>query len=159
MTIIKDCQVENIIILYDGDARNISMKDLEKKRDLRKRPDGFINSTRSVRELLKDCKTDIYFAAIKSDEIAGSPKGLDDLYLALPSETENISKDLTSFSRPGTYFHCQNIRIDIGKLYKWFMLDSVENFHAHHQKAIQNREFVFNGTTYRYNPEKGNCEA
>jgi hypothetical protein len=126
---------------------------------LRKRPDGFINSARSVRELLKDCKTDIYFAAIKSDDIAGSPKGLDDLYLALPSETENISKDLTSFSLPGTYFHRQNIRVDIGKLYKWFMLDSVENFHAHHQKAIQNREFVFNGTTYRYNPEKGNCEV
>jgi hypothetical protein len=159
LTILKDCQVENIIILYDGDARNISLKDLEKHRDLRGRPDGFIGSARAVRELLKDSKVDIYFAAIKSDEIAGNPKGLDDLYLALPTEAENITKDLISFSRPATYFHRQNIRVDIGKLYKWFMLDSVENFHVHHQKAIQNREFVFNGTTYKYNPEKGNCEV
>jgi hypothetical protein len=159
LTIIKDCQVENLIALYDGDARNISLKDLANKRDLRKRPDGFINSARSIRELLKDYQIDIYFAAIKSDDIAGSPKGLDDLYLALPSETENISKDLTSFSRPGTYFHRQNIRVDIGKLYKWFMLDSVENFHACHEKAIQNREFIFNGTTYQYDPEKGKCKV
>ena len=157
LTIIKDCQVENLIILYDGDARNISLKDLEKKRDLRRRPDGFINSARAVRELLKDSKLDIYFAAIKSDEIAGAPKGLDDLYQTLPAEAETISKDLVSFSRPSTYFYRQNIRIDCGKLYKWFMLDSVENFHAQHQKPINGREFVFNGTTYQYNPDKGNC--
>ena len=159
LTIVRDCQVENIILLYDGDARNLSLKDLEKKRDLRRRPDGFINSARAVRELLKDSKVDIYFAAIKSDEIAGSPKGLDDLYCTLPAEAENITKDLVSLSRPGTYFHRQNIRIDIGKLYKWFMLDSVENFYLHHQKVIDLREFIFNGTTYKYNPEKGNCEV
>ena len=159
LTIIKDCQVENIIILYDGDARNISLKDLEKKRDLRRRPDGFINSARAVRELLKDSKIDIYFAAIKSEDIEGHPKGLDDLYTALPTEAAAITKDLTSFSRPGNYFHRQNIRIDIGRLYKWFQLDSVENFYQLHQKPIGLVEFIFNGTTYKYNPDKGNCEV
>lgn len=158
LKVIEACQVENVVILYDGDARDISLKDLEHKRDLRRRPGGFINSARNVRELLKDSKVDIYFAAINSDEIKDKPKGLDDLYNALPNERNEITKDLISFSRPGVYFYRQNIRFDLGKLYKWFMLDNVENFYIHHQNVIELREFVYNGTTYRYNNDKGTCD-
>ena len=59
LRIIKDCKVENIIILYDGDAKNISTKDLEAGRDLRRRPHGFIRSAIKVRELLKDFGVDV----------------------------------------------------------------------------------------------------
>ena len=159
LKVIDVCQVENVVILYDGDARDISLKDLEQKRDLRRRPVGFVNSARNVRELLKDSKVDIYFASIDSAEITGNPKGLDDLYNALPNEADQITKDLTSFSRPGVYFYRQNIRYDLGKLYKSFMLDSVENFYIHHQNVIEGREFIYNGTTYRYNSDKGTCDV
>ena len=159
LKVIDVCQVENVVILYDGDARNISLKDLEHKRDLRRRPVGFVNSARNVRELLKDSKVDIYFSAINSEGIKGAPKGLDDLYCALPDDAKEITKDLTSFSRPGVYFYRQNIRFDLGKLYKWFMLDNVENFYAHHQAVIEGHEFIYNGTTYRYNPDKGTCDV
>ena len=157
LQIIEVCQVENIILLYDGDCRNISLKDLDKKRDLRRRPEGFINSARNVRELLKDAKVDIYFASINSADITGHPKGLDDLYCALPADAEAITRELTSFSRTQVYFHRHNIKFDVGKLYKWFNFDSVENFRAYHAEPIGNREFNFYGTIYQYNLDKGNC--
>jgi hypothetical protein len=124
-----------------------------------RRPNGFINSARNIRELLKDSKVDIYFAAVNSAEIAGNPKGLDDLYVALPSEAGQITKDLISFSAPARYFHRLNIRFDLGRLYKWFCLDTVENFYALHQNVIGSREFVYNGTTFVYNEENGTCEV
>lgn len=160
LEIINVCAVENVVMLYDGDARNISLSDLEKKQDLRGRPSGFINSARMVRELFKDCKsTDVYFAAVASDAILGNPKGLDDLYCALPKETEQITRDLVSFSKPATYFNRFPIKFDLGKLYKWFCLDTVENFYGLHSEIIQTREFVYNGTTYKYNTEKGTCDV
>lgn len=158
LELIKVCQVENVIMLYDGDARNISTKDLAAKRELRRRPMGFINSARNVRELLKDCGVDIYFAAVSSDEIAGNPKGLDDLYNTLPDESQMITKDLVTFSSPCKYFWRLNIRFDMGPLYKWFSLDSAENFRELHSKAIGNREFIYNGTTYKYIEDLGKLE-
>jgi len=159
LRIITDCQVENIIVLYDGDARDLSLSHLDKKKDLRRRPSGFINSARAVRELLKDCNIDIYFACVKSEEIEGKPKGLDDLYCALPDETANITADLLALSRPANYFHRLNIRVDVGKLYKFFCLDTIENFYTLHQPVIGNREFIYNGTTYNYNSTKGTCDV
>lgn len=158
LRIVKTCQVENIVILYDGDARNISAKDLEKKRELRRRPVGFLNSARTIRELFKDYELDIYFAAISSEDLIGQPKGLDDLYIQYSNDPEDITKDLCSFSRKSAYFHRIDIRFKVGKLYQWFHLDNVENFYAHHQTQIEGREFVFNGTTYKYNSSEGKCD-
>jgi hypothetical protein len=160
LEIIETCKVENVVMLYDGDARNISLKHLEAKKELRQRPGIFINSARTVRELFKDCKeTDLYFAAVASDSILGNPKGLDDLYCALPKETEHITRDLLSFSKPATYFNRFPIKFDLGKLYKWFCLDTVENFYGLHGEIIGVREFVYNGTTYKYNGDKGTCDV
>jgi len=159
LSIIHDCAVENVIILYDGDARDISLKDLENKKDLRRRPDGFINSARAIRELLKDCKTDIYFASVKSDELEGAPKGLDDLLTAFKDKTKEITSELVSYSRPLNYFYREEIRKDLGKLYKFFKLDNVENFYDMHIDIIDAREFIFNGTTYKRDREKGYCEV
>jgi hypothetical protein len=160
LRIIKDCQVENFIILYDGDARNLSLSHLQHKKDLRLRPSGFINSARAVRELLKDCENlDIYFACVKSEEVKGNPKGLDDLYCALPDQTADITADLLALSRPANYFHRLNIRVDVGKLYKFFCLDTIESFYEFHRDLIREREFIYNGTTYIYNSTKGICDV
>lgn len=159
LTIIKDCRVENIIVLFDGDSRNISPKDIENNRDLKRRPSGFIDAIKRIRELLKDSKADVYFAMIKSDDIAGNPKGLDDLYCTLPAETKSITTDLLSFSRPPAYFHRIEIRTDVGKLYRFFMLDTVDHFYLHHQKLITDKEFIFYGTTYKYKPDDGKFEV
>jgi hypothetical protein len=159
LRVIKECLVENVIILYDGDARNISTKDLAAKRDLRRRPHGFIRSAIRVRELLKDTGVDIYYAEVNSENIKGNPKGLDDLYMALPNEAAEITKDLVSLSRPCVYFNRINIKFDVAKLYAWFQMTTVNLFHTFHAKAIQGREFVYNGTTYLYNDKTGNCEV
>ncbi|MDB4584747.1 DUF5906 domain-containing protein, partial [Draconibacterium sp.] len=159
LRIINDCQVENVIILYDGDARNISSKDLAAGRDLRRRPHGFIRSALKVRELLKDTGVDIYYAEVNSQELKnGNPKGLDDLYQVYRDEAKQITKDLTSFSRPTSFFNRFSIRFDPSKLYQWFQFTTVETFYQHHSEAIQGREFVYSGTTYTYNDKTGNCE-
>lgn len=159
LRIIKACLVENVILLYDGDARDISLKDLSEKRDLRRRPNGFLSSARNIRDLLKDSNVDVFFASIKTSEIKGNPKGLDDLYQALPTEADDITKDLTSLSRAGSYFERMNIRFDLGKLFKWFCIDTVETFHALHSEVIGTRKFIYYGTEYQYNPDDGKCHV
>lgn len=158
LTIIKDCLVENFIILYDGDARNISLSDLTEKTELTSRPAGFINSARNVRELLKDFNVDVYFACINSAEITGQPKGLDDLYCSQPTEAEAITKALTSFSAPQKWFNRFSIKFDLGKLYKFFCFDSLNAFFELHKPVIENRKFVFYGTEYQYDPENGKID-
>nr|WP_319570229.1 DUF5906 domain-containing protein [uncultured Draconibacterium sp.] len=160
LRVIKDCLVENVIILYDGDARNISTKDLEAARDLRRRPYGFIASALKVRELLKDAGVDVYYAEIDSRELEkGHPKGLDDLYEAYRDEANEITKDLLSLSRRSSFFHRLSIRFDPSKLYKHFEMSNVGTFYNFHSEAIHNRKFIYSGTTYQYNEKSGECEV
>ena len=158
LRVIDDCFVENVILLYDGDARNISTSDLQANRDIRKRPLHFIAMAIAARELLKDKKIDIYYAEINSANIAGNPKGLDDLYKQLPAEANAITTDLISFSRPCVYFNRLSIRLDPAKLYAWFQMTTVNIFYTFHAAVIQGREFVYNNTTYTYNEKSGDCD-
>jgi hypothetical protein len=54
LKLIWNCNVENIIILFDGDCRQISTKDLEAGRDLMRRPKTFFGQVCKCRELLAD---------------------------------------------------------------------------------------------------------
>lgn len=159
LRIIKVCKVKNVIILYDGDARNISNKDLAAGRDLRRRPHGFISSALKVRELLKDSNVDIYYAEINSRKLnKGNPKGLDDLYQAYRDEAKEITKDLTSLSRPASFFQRENITFNTARLYQFFEMGTVENFYKFHSDAIKEREFMYSGTTYIFNQKTGFCD-
>ncbi|MDR2036675.1 MAG: hypothetical protein LBQ60_01990, partial [Bacteroidales bacterium] len=80
--LIKKCDVKNIILLFDGDCRQISLKDFEAKRDLIRRPKIFFDMVCKCRELLSDLKRNIYFATIRSSELRNQPKGLDDLLIS-----------------------------------------------------------------------------
>jgi hypothetical protein len=154
LKIIWKCNVENLIILFDGDCRQISTKDLAAGRDLIRRPKTFFGQICKCRELLADQKKNVYFATIRSDELRNRPKGLDDLLI---SETENIAvvvDDLLAVSRPSNYFEKFDITYETRQLYKWFRLSKVEQFYEFHQPAISERKFIFSGTQYQYNPEK-----
>lgn len=94
LEVIKRCKPRNVIWLVDGDCRSLTKdwqkvmeqesEPAEKKDlpDLARKPNLFFSSADKIRELLKDYEVDTYFAHVQSDSVAGSPKGLDDLFLA-----------------------------------------------------------------------------
>lgn len=157
------CKVKNIVLLYDGDCRNISHNALAEGKDIYNRPSGFFNSAKNIRDLLKDYlkehQIDIYFSHIKTDEIDGDPKGLDDLLCALPDNVKDIASDIQKFSGPGQYFWRKNITHGLGDVQKHLKIDGVNSFYDFHADVIKEKEFVYYGTKYKRNPDKSECEV
>ena len=151
LKLIWKCNVENIIILFDGDCRQISTKDMEAGRDLISRPKRFFNQIHKCRELLADQKKNMYFATIRSGELRNHPKGLDDLLISEKENTAAVVGDLLAVSRPSNFFEKFDITYETGKLYKWFKLSKADEFHTFHQSAIGSKQFMFSGTLYHYN--------
>lgn len=156
--IIVTCQVENFIILYDGDCRNISLKALSNQIDLVIRPDGFLKATAKIALLLKDYNISVFFQAIESDNIPDNPKGLDDLYISFKDKEDIITEDCLSLSKPPRYFHRIDVTISPKKVYDWFHTTNVNDFYQFHQEQIKDIDFVFKGSKYRWNEERKYCE-
>lgn len=181
LRVIEDCKVKNVVILYDGDARNLSGDALQKGSDLYTRPANFFSSARNIQELLKDtiAKQDcaVYYGEIMSDSVEGSPKGLDDLIIAFrqsfskiktddasrkAAEAEAVDillKDLNSFSRPGNYFFKLNITFNLSKLQQHLHISSANDFYIAHSERIKESEFIFLGTRWKWNSEKNELEV
>jgi hypothetical protein len=163
--IIQKCKVKTVIVLYDGDCRNISLQALSHGDDLYTRPAGFLSSITKAAELLKDYKVSIYFACIASEEIEGNPKGLDDLYINQKEQLENmkgaegmITADLISISRPAQYFHRFDVTANTNKVAKFFQINDINEFYKYHQPLIKDKEFVFRGSKYIWNENKKICD-
>lgn len=165
--LIEVCQVERIIWLTDGDCLDITNK-IEEQTDLYKRPLQFFRSVQTFYELLsKFDKVTKYFAHVNSEQIENNPKGLDDLLVMLPGKENEVAEDLFKFDSikagkyAGTYFMRFNLdMVSMSAIRKYFMLDDVNTFYLHHvnkRKQIENKEFIFNGTRYKYNLEHNEC--
>lgn len=156
--LINTCKVKKVVILYDGDCINISEKDLEKHRDLARRPKMFYNAVMNTRDLLIDF-TDlkIEFAYVRSDVLINNPKGLDDLLLekAYANKSADILKDLTEPEINTRYFFRMNIRDQVKRLERKFYIESVESFYRHWQEKLGDNEFLFNHMVYAYNEREG----
>ncbi len=159
LKLIKTCQAENIILLYDGDCLDISCDALQNLEDLYKRPNSFFSSARSIQELLKDHDLNIYFSHILSDAHPDHPKGLDDLLVCMKGEEQEVARDHSLFSRPGKYFIKMDISHSLHKLRRYFHLNSPEDFYSFHAEFIQDKEFVFNGTHYRWEEKENNLNV
>ncbi|MCL2413481.1 MAG: DUF5906 domain-containing protein, partial [Bacteroidales bacterium] len=153
ISLIKKCKVKNVVMLYDGDCFNISLKSLENGKDLYTRPVSFYNSSCTVRELFKDFPVDVYFGCINSETVDGQPKGLDDIFIAKPGEESELVADLLQLSRPGLYFTKLNITNATNKLAKLFNFE-VNSFYRTHADVIKNRPFVYRGTGYVWDDGK-----
>jgi hypothetical protein len=155
--IINVCEVENILLLHDGDCLNISIKALEEKKDLYTRPGGFYKAALTVRELFKSYneKVDFYFSHINSDVHEENPKGLDDLLLCFPNQEKEIIIDLFNYSRRSQYFYRENITTNTSILIKHFSFGDPLIFYLKHQEIIKDKGFVYHGTTYSYDEGKG----
>jgi len=159
ITLIKSCEIKNIIMLYDGDCRDVSEKAIKEEKDLYKRPYGFFASARNINDLLKDYDVNFYFSHIKSNEIKDKPKGLDDLLIAKKGHEKAIIKDLISLSKPGTYFHKINITHSQKSLQRYLHIYKVDAFYDFHSNKIAKNEFVYLGTKYLYNDYENKLEV
>ncbi len=161
--LIVRCKVKNIVLLYDGDCRNISLQALQDGKDIYSRPAGFFNSAKNIRDLLKDYlkehQIDIYFSHIKSDEIEGEPKGLDDLLITCKDDIKVITGDIQKFSGMGKYFWRKNITHGMSDIQKHLHIDGVNSFYDHHAEVIQEQEFMYYGTRYKRDKDKTECDV
>jgi galactitol-specific phosphotransferase system IIB component len=157
--IIKTCEVKNVIMLYDGDCRDVSEKAVKEEKDLYKRPYGFFASARNINDLLKDYDINFYFAHVKTNEIKDKPKGLDDLLISMKGHEKAIIKDISSLSKPGTYFHRINITHSQKALQRYLCINKVDVFYDFHSDKIGMKEFVYLGTKYHYNEHDNKLEV
>jgi hypothetical protein len=171
LSLIAACQVQRIIWLTDGDALNITSKELQDGVDLYRRPHNFYSSVVTFRNVLADSGCDLWFMHVDSvgmGEKTGTgftygPKGLDDLLIAKPEKTLDIADDLLSVSKPGTWF----VKFPVtnagqeSKVLRHFRLKDVNEFFAFHveyRPDIANVEFVWNGNRFKYDSETGTCK-
>lgn len=162
LAVVDVCTVNNIILLYDGDANMISLKALEAGKDLRKRPAGFLASATNLNELLKDARKerhfDTYFASINTQDLYKDftlPKGLDDLFELYNEDKNAIVKELTSFSK-NKPFYFTKICITMGmyKVINHLHINSHETFYTAHNQIIKDKQFVFGGTKWQWDEQK-----
>lgn len=154
--LIIKCEVEKVILLYDGDCTNISMKDFEAGRDLARRPKVFYDSIINTRDLLIDFDIKIDFAYVRSDQLVGNPKGIDDLLLSTyyKHQLSDIIKDLTDNSFNNQYFMRMNVREQVQRLKKKFFLESPTVFYKHWADVIGDKEFIYERMHYQYSEEE-----
>ena len=155
--LINTCKVRKVVLLYDGDCLNISEKALEKRQDLAKRPKTFYNAIKNTRDLLVDfSKVRIEFAYIRSDNLIGNPKGLDDLLLteAYKTHTKDIVDDLISEEVNSRFFFRMNVRDQVNRLKRQFSLESPDAFYKRWEHKIGENEFVFEHMVYVYDAKE-----
>lgn len=168
--LIKQCKVERVVWLTDGDCLDISQKEINEENDLFKRPNSFYQSVATFKQLLDDYDLDKYFMHIDIDTILSEyknlkrddVKGLDDLLCSFPDRTAEIVDALNSVSTSSMFFCKFRITTGLGKVYAHFHLrDATEFylFHVERRNELKDKNFIFHGTKYKYDEHKGRCEV
>lgn len=169
MRMVVKCNVQRIVWLTDGDALDITQKEITDGIDLYRRPNGFFQSVNTFFNLTSDLK-DIqkWFMHIDSDAIMGyktgitrdQVKGLDDLLCCFDEKKQNIIADMETVAGHSVWFQKFNITYGLRKVHQHFHLDNVNQFflfHAERRPELKGNKFKFSGTTYEYNEEKAEC--
>ena len=167
ISLIQKCKVQKVVWLHDGDCRNITSKEISDQIDLATRPHTFYKSVEAFHDLLSKEGVRLYFAHINSLELEGSPKGLDDLLCAVSEkERTKVAKEFNDFriQKAGFYSGVYLTRVEVSRstqnVYKYFMLDNVDDFyrfHSEHRPELKDTTFKFFGTAYRYDTESSKC--
>ena len=165
--LIEVCQVETVIILWDGDCLNISKKDLQVGEELTNRPATFFNSAKKIAELVTKLeyaktreKASVYFGHVRPDAFEERPKGLDDLLILARAENKEgrVVHELCNPTQKSFFFFLCNITSSTSLLYKYFRLNDHEAFFDFHRATIENREFKFKGSIYRWSERNDELE-
>lgn len=165
--IIEDCEVINLIILWDGDCRDISKKDLATGDELTKRPNTFFQSAKKIAELVQKLefqktrdKVSVWFGHIRPDSHRSRPKGLDDLLCAVAPEGHEgrVVKELTDLQTQSYYFFTKSMANGTGQIHKYYGLHAVETFFQLHREVIGSREFKYKGDIHRWSEANDELE-
>lgn len=159
--LIEVCKVENVIWLQDGDCLDLTSQDIENS-DIYKRPFQFFNTANVFRDLFSKWDVKKYFAHVESKSVDGSPKGLDDILVAMGGKEIDVVEDLVNLSVKPRYFYRIDITFSIGALHKYFRLDNIESFflfHAEKRAELYKKPFTWHGTKYKYNEDESKLEV
>ena len=164
--LIEVCEVQNVVVLWDGDCLNISESDLQSRLPITRRPVGFYSAAKKIAELVGKIKFEktrhhpcVYFMHPKTATITNHPKGLDDVLLEpeLQKAQADILKDLRSFT-DGRWFGCCNITESAQELYQMMGLNDIQIFYDRHKRQIKRNEFYFFKDKYKYNDTREELE-
>ncbi len=165
--LIEVCQVKQVVILWDGDCRNIDKKNLELEQELSKRPKGFFEAVKKTRDLIKSAKLEhypkVYFGTIRTENIDDRPKGLDDLLILMQKQSDQklratIKKALSLESKDNPYFYFCHISNNSETLCEYFCLNDAKQFYNKHVELIGEKEFIYKGDRYRYSETKNELD-
>ena len=163
--LILTCRPDNIVVLYDGDATDLSQKEVQRLNagnydetnapDLTKRPTMFTTALFGLRDLLtqfQDVK--LYFEYVLKLREDDAPKGIDDLlcdgqYSHFASQ---ILDDFAHPEKPGLYCKKFNLRSEEKRIRRDFGLTSPDTFYKKWADVIGDKFFKYQGSTYRFNP-------
>lgn len=162
--LILKCQVQRIVILWDGDCRDISQKHLGELEDITRRPRGFFNAVKTIRALLLDIELpkdrpslDIQFFHVKPNSFPDLPKGLDDIFIQ-GEKMGNAKKIAEELLCPDTrqqfFFFKTDITQSTTTLFHYFKLHEVHAFFHFHNLIIQNNRFKFQNDCWEWNEKK-----
>jgi len=163
------CQVKRIVWLTDGDCLDITSKEITDGIDLYKRPHSFFKSCETFKTLLDDWDGDKWFWHINTDTIIAENsgttrdlvKGLDDLLINFSSQLDNIIADASKTAGHSQWFVKHNITRSTRTIFGYFHLINVNDFFLFHKERrpeIAKKEFVFNGTRYKYDDKDNDCK-
>lgn len=165
--LIRECKVEQVVLLMDADCWNISEKALAAGEDISKRPAGFYSAAKKLRDFIAEIpelenRPKVHYYAVNAKDL-GDPKGLDDAMRAAEQAgclEDLVEEALTVSSRSNRYFFKQDIssKTALYELRKAFMLHKAEEFYEHHEAIIKGKIFRFQGDTYQFDEEKGELE-
>ena len=139
-TVINNCNVKNVVVIYDADCYHVSVKDVIDSRDIKRRPNNFLCSFKNISELLKGYGLDVFFVALKKQD--ERLKGIDDLLENCPDAIDEL-RDLGL--RSGKYF--EKIT-ELKKIEEYLGLLSVENIHKKNSQVLRNKTFKYEGMLY-----------
>ena len=167
IALIKKCNVQRVVWLQDGDCRNLTSKEITQETDLTSRPYIFYKSVEAFQDLLSKEGLRLYFAHINTQEIAGNPKGIDDLLCSLDKSAKlEAAKEFNDFraQKTGVQTGIYLTRIEVTRstriVFQYFMLDSVDDFYHFHLEQrgeLKGINFKFFGTTYRHDHNTNKC--
>lgn len=157
--VIRVCKVQRVAMLYDADLLDIAYSE---DKDLANRPKGFWSSIRNLSYAMREFReqTALYMAYIRADQ-PGNPKGLDDLLLSRPAEQrDEICAEINRLSNAGRYVGVEPANDnEVQRLRRFFHISSAQHFYDFHSKIIGERPFIYEGTTYKINHDKGELET
>jgi len=165
--LIDTCQVQRVVICWDGDCRDISEKSLIVREELTKRPFGFFNAAKKIRKLVleypyttRQDRPDVWFYHVLSESFDDEPKGLDDLLISAraTAKVADVVADCLNPDKKSRHFFKLDITNTHARLYEYFGLKDANYFYSIHADVIGEKEFYWNRDLLIYNSDKSQLE-